>query len=193
MIRLCRTNKNSKELFTATLLIALVFILTYSACAPKPAAFVVVREGDFRTGWIDLPLSENGKEKILTFLIKGGVNSRGDYVIPNAPKIYDGLIKLLSDPAFLYISNFRDKNNIDKISKTMSKWFKPKIIHQLIDATKDRPSPIPPLALRDLQGNFWWIFLTDRPDNSADKGLKITQVLITLVPAQEMKQYAKTK
>jgi UDP-2,3-diacylglucosamine pyrophosphatase LpxH len=152
--------------------------------------FVTVREADFRCGPVDLPLTEESRGKIATFLQRGGNWGNDEFLDSNSPAYYDKLLDLLSDPKFLHSSNFRQETAIDQVSAQMKPWFHSPIIYQIVDGTKKHPLVPNPICVSD--GKYWWIFYTG--DSLAESGdLQITKVLINAPLSRTIKHYKKIK
>ncbi|MCU0287744.1 MAG: hypothetical protein MUF15_15295 [Acidobacteria bacterium] len=166
----------------------LIVFLLYPACRPKAVPFVIVREADFRVG-VDLPLNEEGKKKLINFLIKGGDNQCSDIIIPEVPKAYNELFVLLSDSNFLYRSKFRKKGTVGKISKVLEPWFEKSIIYTLIDSQNQRPLIIAPICLQDKNKRYSWVFYMPQPPADIENDPLITRLLITLTPAKNDDKY----
>ena len=66
--------------------------------------FVTVREADFRCGPLDLPLTDESRREISTFLQRGGNWGNNEMLDFNTPTYYEELLNLLSDPTFLHSS-----------------------------------------------------------------------------------------
>ncbi len=178
------------------MMIGLAFFFVYSNCsAPTPdysISFVTVREAAFRTGQIALPLDAEGKKTLLSFLERGGDQTRTDYVDAGASQFYDGLFDLLAQEDFLYAKNFRQEEKIDQVSDKLTQWFNKTIIYQLIDARQERP-PVPsPICITD--GQYWWIFyLQEMQPQGGEKRLKVKELLVTAPPSKYFKHYGKIK
>lgn len=183
-------NRSSLKTWFIFSLLAVAFI--YSGCtvhAPKYSiTFVTVREADFRVGPAPLPLKQADRDRIVSFLAKGGDRSINDHVDPGAEYFYSGLLELLSSPGFLYSSKFRKKGEMDKISKPLEQWFHNPIIYQLIDARQEKPSPLNPMCMTD--GKYWWIFYMKK-EKGKENDFKIVKLLITAAPSKTLKHYAK--
>jgi UDP-2,3-diacylglucosamine pyrophosphatase LpxH len=152
--------------------------------------FVTVREADFRCGPVDLPLTEESRGKIATFLQRGGNWGNDEFLDSNSPAYYDKLLDLLSDPKFRHSSNFRQETAIDQVSAQMKPWFHSPIIYQIVDGTKKHPLVPNPICVSD--GKYWWIFYTG--DSLAESGdLQITKVLINAPLSRTIKHYKKIK
>jgi len=182
------------RLVSSILLTMSLPMLSNTGCAPSkydlfteyPLPCAVVREADFRCGPVDLPVTAESRNKISTFLHRGGDWSKQDLVDRKAVKYYEGLIELLSDANFLRSGNFRDEKAIDQVSAQLKPWFHNPIIYQLVDATQERPLAPAPICMND--GKYWWIFYTGR--RLADTGdLEITKVLISTPFARMIEHY----
>ena len=102
----------------------------YSAPSAKyTIPFVTVREADFRCGPLDLPLNRESRRRISNFLQRGGNRANHDMLDPEAPVHYAELLDLISNLQFLYSSNFREKDQIDQVSKSLEIWFHNPIIY----------------------------------------------------------------
>ena len=179
--------KNQK-LSRIQLVFFLLFItFIYSNCCKQPAV-VVVRESDFRLGPISLPLDDNEKKDIFTFLLKGGDQEQENIVDPKAKKMYKDLLKLLSQKEFLTSKNFIKEGKIDRVSTKLSQWFKKRIVYPIIDATQKRPPIRNPISMTD--GTYWWVFY--RSKEKDDEGhFVIIKLLITLRITKELEHFKK--
>lgn len=167
----------------------LIVFFIYPACRPKSVPFVVVREADFRVGPVDLPLNDEGKKKISTFLLKGGDNRCSDIIAPEVPQTYAGLFALLSDSNFLRRSKFRKEGKVVKISQILEQWFEKSIVYSLIDSQNERPLIIAPISLKDKNGKYWWVFYMPQPPANLENDPEIIQVMITVTPAKDDDKY----
>jgi UDP-2,3-diacylglucosamine pyrophosphatase LpxH len=191
--------RKAHRFMPSALLLMILPMLLNAGCGPSKYTvafseytlpFVTVREADFRCGPVDLPLTEESRGKIATFLQRGGNWGNYEFLDYNTPTYYEKLLDLLSDPKFLHSSNFREETAIDQVSAQMKPWFHNPIIYQIIDGTKQHPSVPNPICVAD--GKYWWIFYTGK--RLADSGdLEITKVLINAPLSRTMKHYQKIK
>ncbi len=175
------------RIVTAAGILFCLFFLESGCQAPKYSIpFITVREADLRYGPIDLPLDKKNREKILSFLQRGGNWGNQDLVDYEAPTHYSGLLDLLSNPDFLYSHNFRNRTQIDEISPTLQPWFHNPIIYQIIDASQDRPPVHNPISISD--GKYWWVFYTHKDTPESDDS-KVVRLTITASLSKSMKHF----
>jgi UDP-2,3-diacylglucosamine pyrophosphatase LpxH len=181
------------------LLIIVLPVLLNMGCGPSKYTvsfskytlpFATVREADFRCGPVDLPMTEESRRKISTFLQRGGNWGNEEMVDFSTPTYYEELLDLLSDSKFLHSSNFRQEEMIDQVSAQLEPWFHSPIIYQIVDATKKVPLVPSPICVSD--GKYWWIFYTGKRLADTDD-LEITKVLINAPLSRTIKHYQKIR
>lgn len=133
-----------------------VLLVSASGCCHHPPQLVgpdvvAVREAQLRSDDVPLPLTPDGRTRLLAFLRTGGDR---DFLedppqVPDADARYGPLLDLLSSPEHLQPQALTDG--------TYRRWFASPPLRQVIDARKDRPTPLDaPYALND--GRYWWVF-----------------------------------
>ncbi len=138
---------------TVGLLSLLGLLAASSACCTKSGSlvpYVAVREAQVRDE-VDLPLTPQGRERLLHFLRAGG---NQDFVgeatqDPTAEPRYGPLLDLLASPENLAPE--------DLTAGPYKAWFPDKPLRQVIDAREEAPPALdPPFAVSD--GAYWWVF-----------------------------------
>ncbi len=138
---------------TVGLLSLLGLLAASSACWTKSGSlvpYVAVREAQVRDE-VDLPLTPQGRERLLHFLRAGG---NQDFVgeatqDPTAEPRYGPLLDLLASPENLAPE--------DLTAGPYKAWFPDKPLRQVIDAREEAPPALdPPFAVSD--GAYWWVF-----------------------------------
>lgn len=135
------------------LLSLLGLLVTGSACCTQIGSrvpYVAVREAQVRDE-VDLPLTPQGRERLLNFLRAGG---NQDFVgepmqDPTADQRYGPLLELFSSAENLTPQ--------DLTAGPYGAWFTAKPLRQVIDAREEAPPALdPPFAVTD--GAYWWVF-----------------------------------
>jgi hypothetical protein len=146
--------------------------------------FVVVRESDLRFGPVNLPLEEEIKPELISYLKAGGDKANKDIVNFYNEKFYQSLLAFLSGNKVLkitdiFVSNV-SKEGIYALSASAGAWFQEPIVLTVVDATQKRPSSeqsYGPIVVSD--GHLWWIFYRD-PGNKFLSKLLVTLPLTKL-------------
>jgi hypothetical protein len=140
--------------------VAALAILAATGCAIRYPAVAPVREKQFRTEPIRLPLDARDRSALEEFLSKGGNrlarNPTPDRLAEAHKKILDALenqshLKVRTD---LATSNFcAIAAALCQAAPVFRKW---KVATEVVDARADAP-PVPsPYAVSD--GEYWWVF-----------------------------------
>jgi hypothetical protein len=100
---------------------------------------------------ISLPLSKTDSDNLEKFLIAGGntANASGSTsAAPAAAREYKEFLQLLRDKKWTY------EQVLDQ--HVFRKWFPKVQVGGVVDARRDEPPKMPPLAAK--RGRYWWVF-----------------------------------
>lgn len=121
------------------------------ACCPSVRCPVAVSELRLRSDDIALPIQGKDETTLLGFLVAGGDRDvmGEDAALPDAPKRYGPMLKLLRDPANL--------DPEDLSNGTYGSWFHDSPTQQVIDS-REPALPLPGSVYAVNDGMFWWVF-----------------------------------
>jgi len=143
------------------LLCAMLFAET--GCFHRAQPIIAVTEDQFRFeikpkspppdaySPVPLPLSKADSDNLEKFLVAGGntANASGSTTgDPAAARDYRELLESLRDKTWTY------EQLLDQ--RVFRKWFPKMQVGGVVDARRDSPPRMPPLAARS--GHYWWIF-----------------------------------
>jgi hypothetical protein len=147
-------------------LLIVTLLVSFSACAPRPAVYVAVRESRFRCEGergerIKLPLSPESRERLMTFFRNKGDNlSISTVADPEAERKYRDVLDSLGDSRNLVLGDDLSKHVFCDVAVELcrhtSLFAKLQNIRQVIDARQKSPPILDPIAVNDQ--TYWWVF-----------------------------------
>jgi hypothetical protein len=183
---------NKKLSFAKSFIIIVSVIFAFQGCDPKPkqrvntTPFAVVRGSELRSDLFKLPLEEKDIGKLLKYVKDGGDRKGVGPVDFYDKEFYTGLLNLLTadmdnDKKFELEDLF---DNVDtenqSLKENAKKFFVRPIVSSIIDSRLKRPSlrDDSPFALKDKDGNMWWIFYPQKGERSTIEFVMATVPII---------------
>ncbi|MGD2091031.1 MAG: hypothetical protein PVH61_32955 [Candidatus Aminicenantes bacterium] len=176
---------NPNDLKIRVVYVLILIFIIQTACTYQQIPLVAVREKVLCFGPVPIPLNEEIKKDLETYIRAGGDtrNSGPVAFFLTNKTFYSGLIDLLSgeDRKIKIEDLFLKDNGIYKIAY---KGFQPPIIYDVIDARRETPNEGEggPFAVSD--GHLIWIFYRDEHNN-------ITELVLTVPFRDKITHYDK--